>query len=103
MRLRDHPLMSYRKCLNWPPAWMWIGGMNDHRPKGEIGILQEMVHSTTAPGSRCFLVVEHRNAIYMGALLFDDPAFCGQVYALLQDQIGQPISSIGDLEVGHLL
>jgi hypothetical protein len=103
MRLRDHPLMSYRGSRNWPPAWMWIGGADNTYPKGEMGILQEVVSSTLAPMTRCFLIVEYRASVYMGALLFNDAPFCRQVFGLLQNQSGRSIEQIGDLEVGHLL
>jgi hypothetical protein len=36
MLLRDHPLMSYRGLPSWPPAWTWIGGLDNKRPQGEM-------------------------------------------------------------------
>ena len=39
VKLRDHPLMSYRGIPNWPPVWtqMRIGGVKI--VKGEVGVL----------------------------------------------------------------
>ncbi|HEY2987585.1 MAG TPA: hypothetical protein VGL11_07655 [Candidatus Binatia bacterium] len=95
--------MAYRKCPNWPPTWTWIGGKDNTHPKGEIGILEALVPSAVYPLSRLFLVIEHGTAVYMGALLFDDSAFCRQLQDLLQSQTRRSIQEIGDLEVGHLL
>jgi hypothetical protein len=40
MLLRDHPLMSYNGMPSWPPAWTWIGGVENDHPRGEVGILE---------------------------------------------------------------
>ena len=37
MVFRDHPLMRYRGVPSWPPDWIWTDGLEDKRPKGEIG------------------------------------------------------------------
>ena len=39
----------------------------------------------------------------MGAMRFDDDAFCQEIYALLQSQLGVSIKEIGDVDVSHLL
>jgi hypothetical protein len=43
MLLRDHPLMSYRGVPRWPPAWLWRGGNETINPKGEVGILKDVI------------------------------------------------------------
>jgi hypothetical protein len=45
MLLRDHPLMSYKGLRSWPPAWLWMHGEENHHPRGEIGLLREVVLS----------------------------------------------------------
>src|SRR5262245_38296511 len=57
MLFRDHPLISHRGIHSWPPAWTWIGGMQNQSPQGEIGILREVHTSKIQPNNRCFLRV----------------------------------------------
>jgi hypothetical protein len=101
VKLQDHPEMRYRKSPNWPPTWTWVGGGENTHPKGEIGILTAVIPSRIDP--RCFLSIDYADAAYLGALLFNDEPFCHAVRNLLLKQIGQPITQIGDLDVGHLL
>jgi hypothetical protein len=70
MKLRNHPLISYREVPSWPPTWLWRGGKNRPRPYGEVGILKEVTLSTIEPCSMCFLIMEHEGAEYMVILKF---------------------------------
>jgi hypothetical protein len=45
MSLRDHPLMKFKGVPSWPPDWIWTGGAKNQRPRGEVGILQEVLLS----------------------------------------------------------
>jgi hypothetical protein len=99
MLLRDHPLMRYHGLSNWPPAWNWIGGLENGRPKGEIGILKSVELSHVLPANRCFLSIDHEGSLYMGCLLFDDVAFCRQITEILQSYCNRSISDIGSLDV----
>lgn len=102
MELRYHPLMSrYGGIHNWPPAWVWISGKENKHPKGEVGVLRDVRLSMIPP--RCYLVIEFDEADYMGCLLFDDRAFCLQVYHLLKDHCGEPIQTIAELDLSHTL
>jgi hypothetical protein len=103
MRLRDHPLMSCHGAPNWPPVW--TQGARGPRPKivkDEVGILQ-YVHAYEQLSSRCYLVIEQEGDLYVGALLFDDVAFCQQITRLLRQHIGRPIEEIGNLDVSFML
>ena len=73
MLLRDHPLMSYKGVLNWPPAWVWLDGPEDKQPEGELEILRTALLSKH---NRCFLLIFYEESSYMGCLLFDDEIFC---------------------------
>ena len=102
MLLRDHPLMMYRGCSNWPPVWSCTDGHNQ-RPKGEVGTLKEILRTDTQPPNRCFLLISHQGSAYLGCLLFDDPAFCKQITQLLRSCCNRPISEIGSLDLSHTL
>jgi hypothetical protein len=100
MQLRYHPLMSRHGTSNWPP--MWITSRNDPKDKatGEVGTLTEVLMPRQFE-DKLFLVIEHEAQRYMGALTFDDPEFCSQLYRLLQGKVGLSIREIGDLDLPH--
>ncbi len=102
MELRDHPLLSFGGHHSWPPAWTWIGGKSDKYLTGEIGVLKEL-RMPESPAKKFYMIIEYEESLYMGCLLTREPAFCGQIFTLLQDQRGRSIQSIGSLDVTHLL
>jgi hypothetical protein len=103
MELRKHPLMSYGRVPNWPPAWVWIGGRENQYPKGEVGILSKVWFSAIKPFNKCYLRMEFRGGDYLGVLLFDDVSFCRQAFKLLSSNLGRSIKEIGDLNTSYTL
>jgi hypothetical protein len=101
MRLRNHPLISYRRVPSWPLTWLWRGGNETTHPKGEVGILKDVIPSTIEPYDRCFLVMQHRGAEYIGALLLSDTAFCREIFGVLVQNRGKPIQEIGSVNLRH--
>jgi hypothetical protein len=97
MKLRDHPLMSYRGVPNWPPVWtqMRIGGVKI--VKGEVGVL--IYFHPGGASNTCYLLIEHENENYIGNLVFDDAPFCNQVIDLLQQHLGRSVKEIGEFDV----
>ena len=98
MKLRDHPLMSYRGASNWPPVWC-----RTDRPylTGEIGVLTNA--DSDRSGTRCFLSMEFEKERYAGTLLFTDVAFCWYITKVLKNRTGFTIKEIGDLDLSHTL
>ena len=103
MQLREHPLMKYHGIDNWPPVWTWRGRDRTRNLRGEVGIVRDVFLSSVEPIKRLFLIVEHQGNEYIGCVLFDDPAFCAQIYRLLAAHCGESVRRLGDLEVEHLL
>jgi hypothetical protein len=103
MLLRDHSLMSYHGVSNWPPAWLWIDGLEDKHPRGEMGILKAAKLSNVLPATRCFLEIDYEGSTYMGCLLFDDEIICAQITENLQGYLNRPIAEIGSLDLSHTL
>jgi hypothetical protein len=99
MLLRDHPLMSYQNNRSWPPVWLYCRGFDDTYPRGEVGILKNVFVSSVKPSTRCFLVMEHAGAEYMGDLSISDAAFCSEIYAVLLRHCGKTIQEIGDIDL----
>jgi hypothetical protein len=104
VELRNHPSMSFQGRHSWPPVWLCIAGEPDTSPEGEIGLLQAVRLASRTPSlaDRCFLIVEHEDAIYIGCVLFDDEFFCQQLFARLKKHIGQPLQHIGGLKFSRL-
>jgi hypothetical protein len=103
MLLREHPRMSYHGHPSWPPVWTSIDGPANKHPRGEIGILRQVVPSKISPAERCFLYIEYERSEYIGCLPFDDSTFCNQIIKLLQGYCNRPISEIGSIDLAHTL
>lgn len=102
MKLRDHPLMSYRGLTNWPPIWTRARSNVVKTVRGEVGVLA-YVHSNAQSSSRCYLIMDYEDETYVGTLIFGDQAFCKQITDLLRLYLKHPIKDIGDLEISHTL
>ena len=97
MRLRDRLRMDKGTFYNWPPIWTNRQDPTD-KPQGEIGNLED-VWMTEAADDILFIVIEYQDRRYMGAIGFDSPALCRQIYIALQSSIGLSIKEIGDIDL----
>jgi hypothetical protein len=97
MKLRVHPLMSYRRMSNWPPVWIEKYADNETL-SGEIGVLTH-VASRSKESNRCYLHITYNEKPYIGSLLFDDIAFGRFVRTLLRKHIDETIEEIGALDI----
>jgi hypothetical protein len=104
MLLRDHPLMAYKDVPSWPPTWLRrVGGYENTHPIGEVGILKDVLPSTLPAPKICFLIIEHSDAEYIGALLLSDPVFCREIWTILIQNCGKTIREIGGIELSYTL
>jgi hypothetical protein len=95
--------MTYRGLPNWRPVWLWKDGLNKKTVRGEIGVLRTVTTAKNHPSDSCVLEIEHEGLLYVGCLLFDDLAFCGEITKLLRDCCNRPIVDIGSLDVSYTL
>jgi hypothetical protein len=95
--------MSFKGLRSWPPAWIWCYGGENIHPRGEVGVLREIVQSRIQPDDRWFLYINHEGATYIGFLLIDDPAFFTHIVKLLQDYLHHPIAEVGSLDLSYTL
>ena len=102
MKLRDHPLMSYRGSKNWPPVWTRARDTTLKTLRGEIGVLT-YVHSNPQLSSKCYLIMEYEGETYVGTLIFGDKTFYNQICEVLRVHVRRPIQEIGDLDLSHIL
>ena len=102
MLFRDHPLFTFKNTRSWPPNWLYCGGFDNTHPQGEVGILKNVFVSSVKPSNRCFLIMEHAGAEYIGDLLVSDDAFCTQIYEMLLGYCGKTIQEIGDIALSAI-
>jgi hypothetical protein len=102
IKLRDHPLISYRGFRTWPPVWTQAGPGHLKTLFGEIGILR-CAASSLEPFSQCTLLIDYEKQTFTGVLLFDNPDFCVQICNLLQANVGRSIEEIADLDVSFTM
>jgi hypothetical protein len=103
MKLRDHPLLSYKGISSWPPTWLWGGGDRYVHAIGEMGVLKDVFLCSVEPYEKCFLIMEHEGRKYIGTLLLRDPTFCEEIYAVLIERRGTAIQEIGEIELDYML
>jgi hypothetical protein len=80
-----------------------MGGGNDKRPRGEVGILRRVQKSNVLPASRCFLHIDYEDSSYIGCLLCRDQGFCNSIVRVLEANLNKTIAAIGSLDIGRLL
>ena len=97
MKLRDQ-LRTHRETFyNWPPIWANTRQEPTDKPQGEIGNLQQVFMNDD--GDILFIAIEYQGRRYMGAIGFDSPALCRQIYIALQSHIGLSIEEISDIDL----
>jgi hypothetical protein len=97
MKLRDHPLISFKGVRSWPPVWFDAELVPGKMIKGEVGILTDVVMRELEL-CRVFLTIRYQGGSFIGVLFFDDQPFCLKVYKFLKACIGKEIKNIGDME-----
>lgn len=103
MFLRDDPRMNYRGLLNWPPKWVRRRGAGEIAPpRGEIGVLKNLLLSRVERHPRIYLIIEHENQEYIGCLLFLDSTFRDRIFQVLGKQVGNPIASISKVDASFI-
>jgi hypothetical protein len=97
-KLRDQPFLVDQGVSIWPPVWLRTGGSESAIAVGEVGRLRE-VRTHDAISSKCFLSIEYAGATFVGRLFFESTAACQELAHLLKQHCGEPLTSIGDLEL----
>jgi len=98
MKLRDHPLMSYRGLRNWPLVWVAKDLKSTQRLSGEVGVLKD-VRMYDLSFKRIFLTIEYDKQLYIGCLFLDNFGFCQTVYNKLKNCVGWTIEEIAEMDM----
>lgn len=97
-QLRDHPSLSEEEVGSWPPIWLRTGGNETASAIGEVGVLRD-VKTHDAISAKCFLSIDHNGATFIGRISLDSAAVCQKLVELLKEHRGEPLNSIGDLQL----
>ena len=95
MKLREHPLMTYRRLPNWPPVWTWMSGGDNKHPRGEVGILRRVEIDA-------FSILITKTHHTSGAF-YADHVFCSQIVRILDCNLNKTVAQIGSLDISRLL
>ena len=96
--------MRYRGVPSWPPDWVWTDGLEDKRPKGEVGVFRLATQSNIQPANRLFLFIDYEGSSYGGVLTVDNHGFCTQIVRFLQEHCcNRSIAEIGSLDLSDTL
>ncbi|MBI4528536.1 MAG: hypothetical protein HY695_32480 [Deltaproteobacteria bacterium] len=92
--------MRWQGSRNWPPRWIGPHGPKNPLPEGEVGTLIGVETGSSGLGApHCFLIIDWNGRNYFGSLFFDDAEFFKKILKIVEQNIGQPISRIGSLDL----
>jgi hypothetical protein len=94
MRIRA---LKWRGLSMWPPEWT----ISD-QGLGEAGVLEEVYLRRDLNPKLIMVVVNHWGDIRKGIMVLEDAALLEVVYGKLKQNVGLPLTEIGDLEIRHL-
>ena len=100
MRLREHPKLRWHGQPTWPPAFGGNYAGTERFPQGEQGILRDVKISPSYVATESVsLMIDFEGHPFSAELFFDDADFLKALYPKLCECVGQPISTVGDMEV----
>lgn len=81
----------------WPPEWISEEGA------GEEGILEDVQLRDDLIPSLITISANHLNDSRKGIVVLDEPAHLKILYRKLKDNIGRPLTEIGNLDINFLI
>jgi hypothetical protein len=89
--------LKWKEIPMWPPEW-WISDQG----AGEDGVLAEvqfLLHRTPA----ClYVAADHQGVVRKGIIILESHAHLEVLYHKLLQNLGRPLTEIGDLEIEFL-
>ncbi|MGA9755941.1 MAG: hypothetical protein WBV23_12465 [Desulfobaccales bacterium] len=89
--------LKWRGVSMWPPEW----GISD-QGIGEEGVLEEVHLRTDLNPKLISVMANHLGDIRKGIMVLEDSALLELVYGKLKQQVGRPLTEIGDMEISFL-
>jgi hypothetical protein len=62
MLLRDHPPQCRHSVPNWPAVEIWMGELENTRPKGGIGVLKPLIPSRIQSIDSFLLCIDYEDS-----------------------------------------
>jgi hypothetical protein len=91
MKIRD---LKWKSLPMWPPQW----SMSDEQA-GEEGVLEGVKLSNQLSTKLLSIDTCHLGDCRKGIMILEDPAHLELVFEKLQENLGRPLTEIGDLEI----
>jgi hypothetical protein len=86
--------LKWKEVSMWPPEWR----ISDHGA-GEEGVLAEVQFHNDRTPECLYVVANHRGDIRKGIMVLEPRAHLEVLYHKLKENIGRPLTEIGDLEI----
>ncbi len=91
MKIRE---LTWKGLQMWPPEWFI-----SEQGTGDDGILEDVkIYDDLSP-ILLRIEVDYQGDARKGVILLEDPGFLEPVFSRLKENIGRPLSEIGNLEV----
>lgn len=78
----------------WPPEW----SVSDHQA-GEEGVLEDAQLRHELSTRLISIEANHLGDCRKGIMILEDPAYLELVFEKLRENLGRPLTEIGDLEI----
>ena len=88
--------LTWKKMPMWPPEW----GISDPGI-GEEGVLANVHLRNDLTPACIFVVANYLGDIRKGIIILEDLAPLGLLYHKLKENVGEPLTEIGDLEIDY--
>jgi hypothetical protein len=86
--------LTWKKMPMWPPEW----GILD-QGAGEEGVLANVQFRSDLTPACIFVVANYLGDITKGIIILEDLGHLGILYQKLKENIGKPLTEIGDLDI----
>ena len=91
MKIRD---LKWKGLPMWPPEW----SMSDHQA-GEEGVLEDVQLRHELSTRIISIEANHLGDCRKGIMIQEDPAHLEVVFEKLRENLGRPLTELGDLEI----
>jgi hypothetical protein len=86
--------LQWKGIPMWPPEW-WISDQG----AGEEGVLAEVQYLHYRTPACLYVAADHHGEIRKGVIILESPAHLEVLYCKLLENLGRPLTEIGDLEI----
>jgi hypothetical protein len=89
--------LKWKEIPMWPPEWWFTD-----RELGEAGVLEDVRLRDDLKPKLISILASYHGHSRKGVIVLDDPLHLEVLYHKLKENIGRPLTEIGDLEIDLL-